>query len=172
MTSQPPPPSPDPGAAPAAESGAGPAADPAAGPTVSPGVEPAGEPAGHADVESSVARPGGVSYLRIPAPDAASLAGFYQSVFGWTTDGDPEMPNFADCTRHVIGHFQPDLPVAGDAGVRPYIYVERIDEALRMIKAHGGEVTVPPFPEGNLWVALFRDPAGNVIGVWQQGARS
>ena len=29
-----------------------------------------------------------------------------------------------------------------------------------------------PYPEGDLWVALFRDPGGNVIGVWQQGARS
>lgn len=166
MTSQPPPPSADPAAAPAGESGAGPAVDPAAGPADGPAVE-AGDPG----VESSVARPGGVSYLRIPAPDAASLAGFYQAVFGWTTDGDPEMPNFADGTGHVIGHFQPDLPVGGDAGVRPYIYVERIDEALGKVSARGGEVTVPPYPEGNLWVALFRDPAGNIIGVWQQGAR-
>ena len=137
-----------------------------------PAAEPAGEPAGDPGVEVSVARPGGLSYLRIPAPDAAALAAFYHAVFGWTTDGDTDMPNFADGTRHVIGHFQSDLPVAGDGGVRPYVYVERIDEALRKIKAHGGEVTVPPFPEGNLWVALFRDPAGNIIGVWQQGARS
>ncbi len=171
MTSQPPPPSADPAAAPADESGAESVGDPAAGPADGPGVESAGEPAGDPGVEFSVARPGGVSYLRIPAPDAASLAGFYQAVFGWTTDGDPEMPNFADGTRHVIGHFQPDLPVGGDAGVRPYIYVERIDETLGKVGDRGGEVTVPPYPEGDLWVALFRDPAGNIVGVWQQGAR-
>ncbi|MFL5920079.1 MAG: hypothetical protein ACJ75Q_01865 [Gaiellaceae bacterium] len=26
-------------------------------------------------------------------------------------------------------------------------------------------------PEGDLWVALFRDPAGNVVGVWRHGPR-
>jgi predicted enzyme related to lactoylglutathione lyase len=55
--------------------------------------------------------------------------------------------------------------VGGDAGVRPYIYVERIDESLAQVTAHGGKVTVPPYAEGDLWVALLRDPAGNTIGV-------
>jgi uncharacterized protein len=71
----------------------------------------------------------------------------------------------------VIGHFMPDLPFSADAGILPYIYVVHIDESLGRVPANGGEVTVPPYPEGDLWVALFRDPAGNIIGVWQQGAR-
>jgi predicted enzyme related to lactoylglutathione lyase len=25
------------------------------------------------------------------------------------------------------------------------------------------------YPEGSLTIAAFRDPAGNVIGVWQEG---
>jgi predicted enzyme related to lactoylglutathione lyase len=65
----------------------------------------------------------------------------------------------------------PDLPVAGAAGARPYIYVEAIDEALAQITAQGGELATAPYPEGDLWVATFRDPAGNEIGVWQQGRR-
>lgn len=32
---------------------------------------------------SSVFRPGGVSYLRIPAPDTAAPAGFCHAVSGW-----------------------------------------------------------------------------------------
>ena len=35
----------------------------------------------------------------------------------------------------------------------------------------GGEIVLPPYQEGDLWVATFRDPAGNLIGVWQSGAR-
>ena len=31
------------------------------------------------------------------------------------------------------------------------------------------EAATAPYPEGNLTVATFRDPAGNEIGVWQQG---
>jgi predicted enzyme related to lactoylglutathione lyase len=64
-----------------------------------------------------------------------------------------------------------DLPVAGEAGVRPYVYVERVDDALAAIVARGGEVVTPPYQEGDLWVATFRDPAGNVVGVWQHGPR-
>ena len=63
-----------------------------------------------------------------------------------------------------------DLPVAGEAGVLPYVFVERVDETLEKVVAQGGEVVTPPYPEGDLWVALARDPAGNVGGVWQQGS--
>ena len=71
----------------------------------------------------------------------------------------------------MIGHFVSDQTAAGDDGVRPYIYVERVDDTLEKIAAHGGEMVTPAYPEGDLWVATFRDPAGNVVGVWQRGPR-
>lgn len=40
-------------------------------------------------VEDRVARPGGVSYLRIPARDIAESAQFYRVVFGWRLRGSP-----------------------------------------------------------------------------------
>ena len=80
-------------------------------------------------------------------------------------------PSFEDGTGHVIGHFVTDLPVAGEGGVRPYIYVEGVDDALEKVAADGGAIVEPPYPEGDLWVATFRDPAGNVVGVWQRGPR-
>jgi predicted enzyme related to lactoylglutathione lyase len=63
-----------------------------------------------------------------------------------------------------------DVPVAGAAGVLPYVFVVRVAETLKRVVALGGEVVTPPYPEGDLRVATFRDPAGNVIGVWQQGS--
>jgi uncharacterized protein len=116
-----------------------------------------------------VFRVAGVSYLRIPAPDPKLSAAFYEAVFGWRVDSARDEPSFEDGTGHVIGHFIPDLPVAGEAGVRPYVFVESVDETLREVAAEGGEVATAPYPEGNLRVATFRDPAGNEIGVWQQG---
>jgi uncharacterized protein len=121
--------------------------------------------------EPTVFRVAGVSYLRIPSEDPREAAGFYAGVFGWNVDTDREDPSFEDGTGHVIGHFMADLPVAGEAGVRPYIYVERIDDTLEKVAAHGGAVVTAPYPEGDLWVATFRDPAGNVLGVWQRGPR-
>jgi predicted enzyme related to lactoylglutathione lyase len=119
---------------------------------------------------SSVFRPAGISYLRIPATDPAVSATFYEAVFGWKVRRDRDEPAFEDGTGHVIGHFMTDPPVAGEAGVRPYIFVEHLAEALDKIVANGGEVVTPPYPEGDLCVATFRDPAGNVIGAWQLGA--
>jgi len=120
--------------------------------------------------EHRVFRVGGISYLRIPAEDSRRSAAFYEAVFGWSLRGDPDDPSFDDGTGHVIGHFLTDLPVAGEAGVCPYIFVERVDETLEKVVAHGGAVVTAPYPEGDLWVATFRDPPGNVIGVWQLGS--
>jgi predicted enzyme related to lactoylglutathione lyase len=42
---------------------------------------------------------------------------------------------------------------------------------LGEVVAQGGEIVDPPYPEGDLWVSTFRDPSGNVFGVWQRGPR-
>jgi predicted enzyme related to lactoylglutathione lyase len=34
------------------------------------------------------------------------------------------------------------------------------------------QIVSPPYPEGTLRVALFADPAGNVLGIWQETAAS
>jgi uncharacterized protein len=119
--------------------------------------------------EISVFRPGDVSYLRIAAPDPGRSAAFYSAAFGWRIRTDSSA--FEDATGHIIGHFMADLPVAGEAGVVPYVYVQDIDEVLARVTEAGGEVTTKPYPEGDLWVAMTRDPAGNAIGVWQHGPR-
>jgi uncharacterized protein len=116
----------------------------------------------------SVFRPGGLSYLHVPAPEPARSAAFYRHVFAWSIRDDPESPAFEDGTGHVIGHFIRDLPVAEDAGILPYVYVRSVEETLDRVASGGGAVVRAPFSEGNLWVAMIRDPAGNLLGVWQR----
>jgi tRNA (cmo5U34)-methyltransferase len=120
--------------------------------------------------ESPVFRRGGISYLRIPSPKPRESAAFYEAVFGWRLRGDPERPSFDDGTGHVIGHFMDDLDVAGDSGFRPFVFVASVADALEKVVANGGEIVREPYPEGDLTVAVFRDPAGNVAGVWQLDA--
>jgi hypothetical protein len=120
-------------------------------------------------VEATVARPGGISYLGMPARDAAKSAAFYHAVFGWEIRGSSDRLSFSDGTGHVIGHWRTDLPVAEEAGIRPYIYVTRLDEVLGAAVEQGGQVVTSPYPEGSLTIATIRDPAGNIIGVWQEG---
>jgi uncharacterized protein len=106
-----------------------------------------------------------------PALEPSRSAAFYKAVSDWKVDASRDDPSFEDGTGHVIGHFKTDLPIDGEAGVVPYVFVERIDETLAKVVTEGGDVVTPPYPEGDLWVATFRDPAGNVIGVWQHGPR-
>ncbi|HLJ04299.1 MAG TPA: VOC family protein [Solirubrobacteraceae bacterium] len=123
-------------------------------------------------VEPTVMRPGGVSYLRIPAPRPHETAAFYAAVFGWTVDLERHDPSFQDGTGHVIGHFVSDIAVAEHAGVRPYVFVDDVPATLEEAVAHGGSIRTEPYPEGTLVVATFADPAGNEIGVWQVGPGS
>jgi predicted enzyme related to lactoylglutathione lyase len=121
--------------------------------------------------DEAVARPSGISYLHIPAVDPSRSARFYHDVFGWELRGSAEHPSFHDGTGHVIGAWVTDLPPAGEAGMLPYVYVDSVDEVLAKAGEHGGDIVKPPYPEEHLWVATFRDPAGNVVGVWQHGPR-
>jgi predicted enzyme related to lactoylglutathione lyase len=115
-------------------------------------------------------RPGDVSYLRIPAKDPAAAGAFYEAVFGWHRRED-DITSFADASGHVIGHFLPDHEVAGESGVRPYIYVASVEDTVARLTARGGTIATAPYREGDLIVATFRDPMGNVIGVWQRSGR-
>ena len=123
-------------------------------------------------VEPSIARPGGVSYLAIPATDVARSAAFYRAVFGWESRGDPDQPSFGDGTGHVIGHWRTDLEPAGEAGVRPYVYVEDLGATLERAAGQGAEVVQAPHPQGSLRIAVVLDPAGNAVGVWTGPAQA
>jgi uncharacterized protein len=89
-------------------------------------------------------------------------------VFGWSVRTDRDDPSFEDGTGHVIGHFVADQSAGGEAGLRPYVFVEGLDETLENVAGNGGAIVTPPYSEGDLRVATFRDPAGNVVGVWEQ----
>jgi predicted enzyme related to lactoylglutathione lyase len=117
-------------------------------------------------VEASVARPGGISYLALPARDIRASAEFYRDVLGWQLRGDPGSPSFADGTGHVIGHFRTDMATAGDTGIRPYVYVRDLDATMRAAAQRGADVITAPYAAGNLSIAVITDPAGNVIGIW------
>ena len=123
-------------------------------------------------VDASLTRHGGLSYLEIPAVDKRLSAVFYEKVLGWNVEErDTDDFRFSDGTGHLIGCWETDLVISREPGLLPYFYVDHIDDAVARASAHGGTVVKPPYPEGNLWVARVRDPAGNIIGLWQAGPR-
>jgi uncharacterized protein len=121
-----------------------------------------------AEEAPSVFRPGGISYVEISCSDPARAADFYEAVFGWRIRRDGSEPAFSDATGHVIGHFLAGGAATAGGGILPYVYVDDLDETVRALTANGGEIVSPPRPEGTLRVATFRDPEGNVLGVWTE----
>jgi|HubBroStandDraft_6_1064221.scaffolds.fasta_scaffold361736_2 predicted enzyme related to lactoylglutathione lyase len=120
-------------------------------------------------VDGLLARHGGLSYLEIPATDARRSAAFYQDVFGWKLRGeDANQPKFSDQTGHLIGKWVTGRAISRRPGLLPFIYVDRIDDVVKHVAVNGGEIVKAPYREGNLWVSLIRDPAGNFLGVWQE----
>jgi predicted enzyme related to lactoylglutathione lyase len=115
---------------------------------------------------------GRLGYIQIPAKDVRASSAFYSAVFGWTVRGGSDSHlSFTDATGDMIGAWVTGLAPSSEAGVLPYIYVHGLDAALERALANGAETVKPPYPEGDLWVATIRDPAGNVIGIWQRTPR-
>jgi predicted enzyme related to lactoylglutathione lyase len=123
-------------------------------------------------VDSRLTHHGHVSYLEIPAVDVAESAAFYEAVFGWQIHRrESGQTSFDDGTGSFIGRWVPEHAASRQPGFLPYVYVDRIDDVLGKATARGAEIVKPPYPEGDLWVATFRDPAGNLIGIWQASPR-
>jgi len=123
-------------------------------------------------VPANIARAGKLSYVQVPALDVHISAAFYVALFGWQVMGGGEDHlSFSDASGEIIGAWVTGRPPSGEPGILPYVYVDRIEETLARVEELGGRVVRPVYAEGELLVATFRDPAGNVIGAWQDGSR-
>jgi hypothetical protein len=122
--------------------------------------------------DEGLATPGAITYLHIPAADVRRSAAFYGDVFGWRIhNADSGRPGFEDTSGRIGGAWVTNQAVASEPGLLPYIYVSDVDQTVARIKAGGGEIVSGPGPEGSLIVATFRDPAGNVVGLWHDTTR-
>jgi predicted enzyme related to lactoylglutathione lyase len=121
------------------------------------------------NVDTILMRNGGLSYLEIPATDARQSAAFYASVLGWNVDGaQTDVPKFSDQTGHLIGRWIAGRAISREPGFLPYFYVDRIRDVVSRVVPGGGEIIKSPYAEGGLLIATIRDPAGNVIGLWEE----
>jgi predicted enzyme related to lactoylglutathione lyase len=116
--------------------------------------------------ENPLARHGGLSYLHIPAADLHQSAAFYSSVLGWKID--ERASRFADRDGLLIGGFGVG-PAQREERIVCYFYVDDLEAAVALATAAGGEVESPPKDQPDIRVARVRDPAGNLIGLWQFG---
>lgn len=114
-------------------------------------------------------RTGKLCYAEFPAKDPRTSADFYADVFGWRIRGrDDGSLAFDDTVGAVSGALLPGRPPADDPRLLLHVMVADAEEALAAIVDRGGNV-VRSTPEGHDGVfAWFADPAGNVLGIYQQ----
>jgi predicted enzyme related to lactoylglutathione lyase len=112
-----------------------------------------------------------VVHFEINSATAPVLARFYAEAFGWSLEADG--PEYTQIRTNGVcagtglpgidGGIGPSEP--GDDFVTVYVQVPDVAEALRRVVALGGEVEMPATEAGRVVIAIFRDPAGNRIGL-------
>ena len=111
---------------------------------------------------------GKICYLQIPTRDIQKSADFYQRVFGWSVRkrGDGSTA-FDDAVGEVSGEWvlnrQPAAP-----GVLVHIMVDSVAKTLDLVLANGGQLVNPIGVDPGEITAHFRDPMGNVFGLYQE----
>ena len=116
---------------------------------------------------------GKICYLELPALDVRGSAEFYEKVFGWRLRkrGDGATA-FDDTTGEVSGTWVLGRPPAKSPGLLFYIMVDSVAAMIDAVIAHGGELVQPIGADAPEITARFRDPGGNVIGLYQEPARA
>lgn len=114
---------------------------------------------------------GKICYIEMPATDIARSSDFYRKVFGWNirTRGDGNIA-FDDAVGEVSGTWVLGRPPSGKPGLLFYVMVDSVAAALDAIVANGGKIAQPIGADAPEITARFRDPAGNVIGLYQEPA--
>ncbi|HJP92696.1 MAG TPA: VOC family protein [Pyrinomonadaceae bacterium] len=112
---------------------------------------------------------GKICYVEIPATDVERSIDFYRTVFGWNVRrrGDGQAA-FDDSVGEVSGTWVKDRSPSSEPGLLIYIMVDSVAKTLEDIVAHGGQIVQQIGADAPEITARFRDPAGNVLGLYQE----
>ncbi len=115
---------------------------------------------------------GKVCYVEIPAINVASSATFYKEVFGWhiRRNNDGHIA-FDDGVGEVSGTWVKDRKPTTEAGLLIHIMVDNMDETIAAVISNGGKIVQAVGADLPEITARFTDPAGNIIGLYQERAK-
>jgi predicted enzyme related to lactoylglutathione lyase len=116
---------------------------------------------------------GKVCYIEMPAADIDRSAEFYASVFGWRIRKRRNGATaFDDTTGEVSGTWVLGRKAFAEPGLLFYIMVDSVAATLDTVIAHGGVLVQPIGADAPEVTARFRDPGGNIIGLYQDPGRA
>jgi len=112
---------------------------------------------------------GKICYIEIPAVDIRRSADFYAKVFGWKIrQRGNGSTAFDDTTGQVSGTWVVGRPPLTQPGLLVYIMVDSVAASVEAVVANGGELVQPIGADAPEITARFKDPGGNVIGLYQE----
>lgn len=119
-----------------------------------------------------------IVHFEIIGKNPAKLREFYNDLFGWEADTDsPVAPEISEAGNYgfIPSISAPGETVAGGIGggnafkshVIFYVGVQNVAHMLAKVESLGGKPVLGPVakPGGELVVAHFADPEGNVVGL-------
>lgn len=119
--------------------------------------------------------PGTPCWIDLMTPDVDESKTFYSDLFGWDArdefddEGSRIYTNFRHGGDQVAGMGGQPPEMEGAPPVwNTYVAVEDVDASAEAVEAAGGTVMMPPMEvmdQGRM--AIFADPTGAVVSVWQ-----
>lgn len=112
---------------------------------------------------------GKICYIEMPAVDVKASAEFYRTIFGWNirTRGDGSV-SFDDGVGEVSGTWVLNRKPMTEVGLLVYIMVDSVAGTIDKVTANGGVIVQPIGGDAPEITARFKDPAGNVLGLYQE----
>jgi predicted enzyme related to lactoylglutathione lyase len=116
---------------------------------------------------------GKICYIEMPAIDISISSAFYKEVFGWNIRqrGDGATA-FDDTTGQVSGAWVTTRKPMTEVGLLFYIMVDDIEDAVKKVVANGCKIAQPVGMDAPELTARFSDPAGNIIGIYQEPVKN
>lgn len=115
---------------------------------------------------------GKICYIELPTSDVKKSAAFYSKVFGWDirVRGDGAQA-FDDTTGEVSGSFVTNRKPWDSPGLLFYIMVDSVADTCKTIENNGGKIVQKIGADAPEITARFRDPGGNIVGLYQEPAQ-
>ena len=113
-----------------------------------------------------------IVHIEIPANDPPATARFYSTLFGWETEQMPQMEYYGFQSGNTPGGFPKTGQMATAGEVILYLESSNIDDDLQRIEGMGGHMVVPRTEIPSMgYFAIFTDPTGNKVGLFEALAR-
>jgi len=121
---------------------------------------------------------GRIVHFEIPFDDGDRARAFYKEAFGWNIEVMPEMNYTLASTGPVSEQGMSSEPGYINGGMlqreapfgSPVIVVDcdDVDAALAKVETLGGTTVLAKQAVADMgWAAYFKDPEGNLMGLWQ-----